>query len=134
MVCLDDKPCAVRKRYVRPLKSRRPDGRIRQPGTYRIKAQIGKHIPCRHLARIIISRKSSRLIHIFRIADEGYQSLGFGWHSGIIEQISYLVTRFVSMPITVLTEEGIEFHDKTLSSTQHLHQSADIVRHIPCIM
>ena len=51
-----------------------------------------------------------------------------------IIEVGYLMARFVAVPISSFGKHRVELGLKLLLATQHLHQSIDILRHIPSVM
>lgn len=70
--------------------------------TNRIEPHSCKHIPSRHLSRIIVSGQSTRGIMIFRIHNMADNPLRFPWLPSIVKHESYLMARFIAMPVTAL--------------------------------
>ena len=61
-------------------------------------------------------------------------ALGFPRLSGIVEEVGYLVARFVAVPVAVFAEHGVQFGDVFFFSTHTFHQSVYIMGGIPSIM
>ena len=61
-------------------------------------------------------------------------ALGFPRLSGIVEEVGYLVARFVAVPVAVFAEHGIQFGDVFFFSTHTFHQSVYIMGSIPSIV
>ena len=75
---------------------------IGRPRTNRIETHSCKHIPSRHLSCIIVSGQSTRGIMIFRIHNMADNPLRFPWLPSIVKHESYLMARFIAMPVTAL--------------------------------
>ena len=61
-------------------------------------------------------------------------AVGFPRLSGIVEEVGYLVARFVAVPVAVFAEHGIQFGDVFFFSTHTFHQSVYIMGSIPSIV
>ena len=64
----------------------------------------------------------------------GYALSRLLWLSYKIIEVGYLMARFVAVPISSFGKHRVELGLKLLLATQHLHQSIDILRHVPGIM
>ena len=60
--------------------------------------------------------------------------LCFLWLTCIVVEIAYLVAWLIAMPVMTCLEERIELCNKGLFASHQLHQSIDVVRHIPRVM
>ena len=60
--------------------------------------------------------------------------LCFLWLTCIVVEIAYLVAWLIAVPVMTCLEERIELCNKGLFASHQLHQSIDVVRHIPSVM
>ena len=102
--------------------------------TDRIKAHRREEIPSRHLSGIVVARETAWRIVILRIEDMRHTLSRLLWFANEIIEIGYLMTGFVAVPISSFGKHRVELGLKLLLATQHLHQSIDILRHIPSVM
>jgi hypothetical protein len=63
-----------------------------------------------------------------------YLPLGFPRLSGIVEEVGYLMTRFVAVPVAVFAEHGIQFGNVFFFSAHTFHKSVYIMGGIPSIV
>ncbi len=117
-------------------------------GAHRIETQCCKHIPCRHLAAVIIAAEAVDIVAVHPVHDLAHPVLRLPRLTRPCVEIRYMVTRLIAMHIapdqpllrhilSVLVVHLRKFHDekrvkilhKLLLATHLLHQSVHIMRH-----